>query len=78
MSAALTAAGLARCLCAEVRDRRRSARADDGEDGGGGDGVKVKVFEGKRVVRFTVLVCIPVHMLSIPKCVLCDIYTPAH
>lgn len=33
VSAALTAAGLARCLSAEVRGRRRSVRADDGEDG---------------------------------------------
>lgn len=41
-SAALTAAGRARCLCAEVRCWQRSAGADDGK---GGE-VKLKMFKG--------------------------------
>lgn len=49
VSAALTAAGLARCRCAEVRGRQRSPRADDGEDGGEegeGEIEEVRMFQG--------------------------------
>lgn len=78
-SAALTAAGLARCRSAEVRGGQRSDRANDGEDGGGEGRCKVvNVFErtmvhlhkgggkeGKEKCNELV------YMLSISKYILC-------
>lgn len=76
------AAGLARCLSAEVCCQQRSTQAHDGEDGEEeGDGVKVEMFQGKfvhvhkcrRRVGSLREAYIIVYMLSISKGLLCDI-----
>ena len=64
-SAALTAAGLARCRSAEVRGRQRSDRANDGEDGGGRGGA-----EKLKCVRGRLCICIKVERRKVKSSVL--------